>query len=89
MGNYTSGVIHDEVEASSMTDALHLIDVPCLFLWGKYDFVVPPQLGKDGFNKVSSADKELVIFQYSGHSPMVNEPELFAAEIIEFINRNK
>jgi pimeloyl-ACP methyl ester carboxylesterase len=89
MGNYTSGVLHDEVEASAMTDALHLIDVPCLFLWGKYDFVVPPQLGIDAFNEVTSADKELVIFQFSGHSPMVNEPERFTAEISEFIDRNK
>ncbi len=88
-GNITAGLLDPEIESTSLTDSLFKITVPSLFLWGKYDFVVAPQLGVDAFNKVSSIDKELVIFQESGHSPMVNEPELFAQEIIEFVERNK
>lgn len=88
-GNITSGLLDPEVESTSLTDSLFKITVPSLFLWGKYDFVVAPQLGIDAYNKVSSTDKELVIFQESGHSPMVNEPDLFAQEIIEFVERNK
>lgn len=87
-GNYTNGLLNDENEATALTDQLHRITVPCLFLWGKYDFVVPPQLGEDAYNLVSSADKELVIFEQSGHSPMDNEPDLFVEEVVDFIDRN-
>lgn len=86
-GNITSGLLDPEVEFTSLTDSLFKINVPCLFLWGKYDFVVAPQLGVDAFNKVNTTDKRLVIFQESGHSPMVNEPELFAQEIIDFVGK--
>lgn len=87
-GNYTNGLLEEENEATALTDSLHQITVPCLFLWGQYDFVVPPQLGVDAYNRVSSTDKELVIFTRSGHSPMDNESDLFTAEMIEFIERN-
>ncbi|MDC1221276.1 alpha/beta hydrolase [Salibacteraceae bacterium] len=88
-GNLTSGLLDPEVESTSLTDSLYKITIPCLFLWGKYDFVVAPQLGVDAYNLVSSNDKTLVVFQESGHSPMVNEPELFAQEIIDFVEKHK
>ena len=88
-GNITSGVLDPEVESTSLTDSLFKITVPCLFLWGKYDFVVAPQLGFDALNKVSSVDKQLIIFQESGHSPMANEPEIFAQVVIDFVEKLK
>ena len=51
-------------------------------------FVVPPALGEDAFEKVSSDVKKLVIFESSGHSPMSNEPDLFVDEVLSFINSN-
>ncbi len=84
-GNATSNLLN-EVEELSMTDELHKVTIPCLFLWGKYDFVVPPQLGVDAYNEVSSAQKKLVIFESSGHSPMDNEWEKFTQEVIEFVD---
>ena len=88
-GNITSRVLDPEVESTSLTDSLFKITVPCLFLWGKYDFVVAPQLGFDALNKVSSVDKQLIIFQESGHSPMANEPEIFAQVVIDFVEKLK
>ena len=88
-GNITSGVLDPEVESTSLTDSLFKITIPCLFLWGKYDFVVAPQLGFDALNKVSSVDKQLIIFQESGHSPMANEPEIFAQVVIDFVEKLK
>lgn len=85
----TDNLLYEEVETTSYTDELNSITIPCLFLWGKYDFVVPPYLGQSAFDRVSSTDKKLVLFEHSGHSPMDNEPEAFADEMITFVNGHK
>lgn len=79
----------DEVEAKSMTDDLHKITIPTLLQWGKYDFVVPPALGYSAFDKISSTDKFLKIYEYSAHSPMNNEPDLFVKDIVTFVETYK
>ncbi|MGR3809044.1 alpha/beta fold hydrolase [Jiulongibacter sp. NS-SX5] len=84
-GLYTSNVLTPEIESTSLSDQLYKIEKPCLFLYGKYDFVVPPDLGEDAFDKVSSNDKKLVIFENSGHSPMYNEEQKFVQEVLSFV----
>jgi pimeloyl-ACP methyl ester carboxylesterase len=88
-GNSTSDKLNDEVESTSLSGQLSKITIPSLFLWGKYDFIVPLTLGRDAFNKVSSTEKEIVIFEKSGHSPMDNEPDLFADALINFVEKHK
>jgi pimeloyl-ACP methyl ester carboxylesterase len=88
-GSATANAINAETEKASMTADLNKITIPSLFLWGKYDFVVPPSLGQMAFDKVSSTEKEIVIFEYSGHSPMDNEATLFSAKVIQFIELHK
>ena len=85
----TANAIMEETENSSMTNDLDNIIVPSLFLWGKYDFVVPPALGVSAYNRVSATDKELIIFEHSGHSPMDNEPDDYTNAVIDFVERNK
>ena len=47
-GNRTSNVLmQNGIEDIALTDSLYKIKLPTLLLWGKYDFVVPPQLGYD------------------------------------------
>ena len=84
-GSATSNLLLQEVEAANYTPQLKNITVPCLFLWGRYDFVVPPELGYSAYAEVSSAQKELVIFEESGHSPMDNEPDKFVDEVLDFV----
>ncbi|NOQ74071.1 MAG: alpha/beta fold hydrolase [Crocinitomix sp.] len=79
----------NEVEAKAMTNDLHKITIPTLLQWGKYDFVVPPALGYSAFDNISSADKYLKIYEHSAHSPMNNEPDLFVADIVSFIETHK
>jgi proline iminopeptidase len=88
-GNSTSNTLNNEIESTSLSSQLHKINIPSLFLWGQYDFVVPLTLGRDAYSNVSSTEKELVIFEKSGHSPMTNEPDLFAETIIKFVNKHK
>lgn len=88
-GNATAGQLDQEIESTSLTNQLEKITIPTLLLWGKYDFVVPPRLGFSAYESISSDDKELVIFQNSGHSPMVNEPDKFNQSVISFIEQHR
>ena len=86
-GGSTEQVIKTEHNSSSLSqvDRLPNITIPTLLLWGKYDFVVPPALGEQALQLIGSVDKELVIFENSGHSPMSNEETLFTEELNKFI----
>ncbi|MFY0671786.1 MAG: alpha/beta fold hydrolase [Bacteroidia bacterium] len=81
----------DEVSNTNFTDELHNINIPCLFLWGKYDFVVPPALGIEAYQKVSTPPKQkrMVIFETSAHSPMINQPQAFTDQVIQWIEEIK
>lgn len=88
-GNKTNGALNKEIEATALTSQLVKITKPCLFLYSKYDFIVPPALGIDAFETVSSTHKDITIFQKSGHSPMNHEPNLFVSKIVAFVNQFK
>ncbi|HAA16141.1 MAG TPA: hypothetical protein DCE41_32330, partial [Cytophagales bacterium] len=76
------------LEEYSATSQLNRITTPTLLLWGRYDFVVSPELGYSAYEEISAEDKELIIFERSGHSPMSNEPDAFVAAVVSFIERN-
>jgi pimeloyl-ACP methyl ester carboxylesterase len=91
VGTSTSNLLFNEVENKSYSRDLDQINIPCLFQWGGFDFVVPPALGIEAYNKVSTPDaqKALIIYEHSGHSPMVNEPQEFVNDVVSFIERFK
>lgn len=88
-GNATNSALNDEIEQTAFTQQFNKVEIPVIFLWGKYDFVVPPALAYTAFNWTASPDKELVIFEHSGHSPMANEPELFTKAVRDFIEKHR
>lgn len=85
-GSATSNLLNDEVEATALTSQLSNVTIPTLVLWGRYDFVVPVSLGYDTYDNISSTNKQIVIFEKSGHSPMSNEWEAFSNSIISFVD---
>jgi pimeloyl-ACP methyl ester carboxylesterase len=72
-----------------LTDRLNEIQIPSQFLWGKYDFLVPPGMGIHAHNSIGTNEKELVIFQNSSHTPMRSETLLFVQEVSDFIELYK
>jgi len=82
-------ILNDDSNQYELTNQLHMIEIPCLFLWGKYDFVVPPALGESAFNLVNTEDKKIVIYENSGHSPMSNEAIQFTIDVKEFVEMHK
>ena len=76
-------------ETVSFTERLKEINLPSIVLWGKYDLVVPTLFAQEAYDNLGSVDKEMFIFENSAHSPMFNEPDLFADKVIGFINKHK
>jgi pimeloyl-ACP methyl ester carboxylesterase len=73
----------------SLTDSLHKITLPTLFIWGKYDMQVPSPLADTAFNRISSDTKKIVILDRSDHAMIAQQPDEFVTEVIDFINENK
>jgi pimeloyl-ACP methyl ester carboxylesterase len=67
---------------------LHKITIPTILLWGKYDFVCPPQLMDDIEANIGTGMLEKHIFNRSGHSPMSNEADVFWGKVIDWIERH-
>ena len=78
-----------EVISNSLTSELNKITIPTLIQWGRYDVVIPPALATSAYNNIGSSDKYLKVYENSGHSPMINEPEKFAQDIIDFVDTYK
>lgn len=75
----------EELQFTSYTDKLNLITIPTLIQAGKFDFVVPPAVAYSAFSHIGSTEKSIHIYTHSGHTPMINEPDLFSSDIITFI----
>jgi len=91
-GNYTyvnNKGFYNEIELASYTNQLQNINLPSLFLWGKYDFIVPAALGYDAYNLVNTQHKNIIIFEQSGHMPMKNQPYEFVDAISNFVETYK
>jgi len=83
---YNSLIKKLDEQAYSQALQLSLINSPVLLLWGKYDFVCPPQLADDLVSRISSRDITRKLFDNSGHSPMFNEPVAFWQTVAGWVN---
>ena len=81
----TNSTLFNELKRTNFTNDFKDITLPSLFMWGKYDLVVPIELGKQAFAKSGAADKTFVEFEKSGHSPMSNEMEYFSTTVISWV----
>lgn len=86
--------VHSEVTQHLFTKVFHeynmfdppkAIDVPVFVGLGKYDYVIPYTLWQSTYKSIP--DFNLVLFEKSGHTPQLEEPELFDRALIDWINR--
>ncbi len=68
-------------------DALARVTVPTRLMWGRWDPIMPPLVGETYHAQLgtSEADKALVWFDYSYHSPFYEEQGRFNPALAEFI----
>lgn len=74
-----------------ISSELYKIEVPSLFIFGKYDIHVPIELAYKAKELYGTPPEDFHIkeFKYSDHSPLTCEPLLFQETVIEFINQYK
>jgi len=65
------------------TDKLHLIEAPVLVVSGRYDFWAPYFLWDK--IKASIPDLTFILFENSGHNPMLETPEEFDPNLIDWV----
>ena len=68
----------------SLSNRLHRITAPALVIWGEYDRMVPLSHGET-YAKLIPQARPLKVIPEAGHSVHVEEPELMAEIISEFL----
>ncbi len=62
------------------------VDVPVVFLCGKYDINNPTILAKEYYNRlIAPQGKEFILFEHSAHGIFWDEPQRFEAEILKVL----
>ena len=88
VSNFFNKPINSVLESDySLIPEISRIQIPTLFIYGKYDVSVPPETGLAAFSKIDLEEKEIIIFDKSIHHPHDSEPEKFGMTIIKFIER--
>jgi pimeloyl-ACP methyl ester carboxylesterase len=67
------------------TDVAEL-SVPIFIFHGEHDVNAPLYLAEEYYNLVNAPEKDFVLFERSGHNPMIDEYELFCEEVISHFN---
>jgi len=71
--------------AYDLTGRLGEITCPTLVVVGRHDWRTPVSASEDIARRIPNA--ELVVFEESGHSPQLEEPERFQAVVRDFLRR--
>lgn len=86
--------VHSEVTQHLFTKVFHEYDmfdppkaiaVPVFVGLGKYDYVIPHTLWRSSYECIP--DFKLVLFEKSGHTPQLEETELFDRKLLYWINQ--
>jgi pimeloyl-ACP methyl ester carboxylesterase len=78
-------VIDSGGQRVSAADRLPLAaDIPTLIVWGERDGIIPAEHGRVAHEAISGS--RLEIFPATGHFPQVEQPELFARTLVEFMH---
>ena len=75
----------------NLSPEMHKIKIPALVLWGRHDGSLPVELAQDAYDNLGTAenDKYMHIFEYSGHTPFLEEEKDFIEKVKEFIEKYK
>ena len=73
----------------NLDDYLPNIKVPVTIFGGAFDYVVPIEVLSEQYDLLGSSEKELIIFEKSGHRIISNETTRFIREIKLFIDKNR
>ena len=84
--DFTMNAMFDEYKSTNLSDEIHSIGVPIYFFEGKYDMAIPlGPVEKFCVGLDAEKGKHLIIFENSGHLPMVEEKEKYQKMLIDLV----
>ena len=75
---FSLNTLFGEVIKDNLFETSIDFEVPVYIIHGKYDYQTSYVLAKEYFNTLRAPKKEFFTFEYSAHSPNIEEPERFA-----------
>lgn len=78
-------ILHMDIWQLDYTSRLSEIEIPVLIAWGRYDGILPVELGIQAKEAMNLPDENFIIFENSAHVPQIEEPALFNEKLIAFI----
>lgn len=81
-------IMFRHIHRVDLTNELRSVTVPALFLYGEYDFVVPPLIGREAFNAYGTIDKKMEILKGGSHNLYATKVERTTSLIKIFIDQH-
>ena len=86
--NYFRGIVntynhvYQQLYGIDMRTGYTKLEVPVYFFLGRHDINAPTVLVEEYERILDAPDKKIVWFEYSGHSPWINERDKFVREVL-------
>ncbi|RJP57528.1 MAG: alpha/beta hydrolase [Ignavibacteriales bacterium] len=77
----TFEMIYPQLYERDLRETHTEFSIPVYIFQGKYDMNAPTYLAQDYMNQIHAPQKEIVIFEHSGHNPWIDEYERFNDEV--------
>ncbi|MEC1689786.1 alpha/beta fold hydrolase [Bacillus mojavensis] len=75
---FSSKNLSDDLHRFDAFKSVSSIKVPCFFISGSHDLIVPAEISKQYYRFVDAPEKHWHYFKNSAHTPHIEEPSLFA-----------
>jgi pimeloyl-ACP methyl ester carboxylesterase len=84
--NFTMNAIWEEMKNINLSNEIKSIKVPIYFFEGKYDMTTTTILVEKFYHKLNAEKgKKLIIFDHSGHLPMIEEKKKYEKFLIDVV----
>ena len=77
----------EELADIDLIEEVPRLEVPVSLFVGRHDHTAPPELAVEFLERLDAPHKETVWFERSAHTPDLDEPERFQAEVIRIGER--
>lgn len=78
---FTKIHLTDELYNFNAFKSVPSIKVPCFFISGRHDLIVPAEISKQYYQVLEAPEKRWLQFENSAHTPHIEEPSLFASTL--------
>ena len=66
-----------------LREMVQTFEVPVIFVSGNKDWVTPYQMVEAYYEMIEAPSKTMIFIDEAGHSPMMDQPEVFCQEVLE------